>query len=112
MTWAYLTVGIVIGLIGFAALVGRFLPKTHQVSRSLKLNHPPEEVWRIITDFANASTWWPRLKKAERLPDQNGHEVWRETFGRGEVFMLETTEAVAPRRLVRRIADVNRMFSG
>jgi uncharacterized protein YndB with AHSA1/START domain len=112
MIWVYIVLGTAAGLVVLAGVVGSLLPRTHEVARSLRLPQTPEEVWPVISTFTEVPSWWPRLKKVERLPDQNGHEVWRETFGRGEVFTLETVEAVPPCRLVRRIADVNRMFSG
>jgi hypothetical protein len=51
------------------------------------------------------------VDKLERLPDNAGHEVWRQFMGRNS-FTLETTELSPPTRMVRTIADDRAMFSG
>src|SRR5437868_27244 len=83
-----------------------FLPKGHQVARTIALKQSPEAVWQAITDFPNVPSWNTRLAKIEKLDDRNQHEVWKETYKNGYGLTLETTESIPPTRLVRTIADV------
>jgi uncharacterized protein YndB with AHSA1/START domain len=50
--------------------------------------------------------------KVERLADQNGHAVWRETYKDGQSLPLEMVELQPPKRLVARIADPKLPFGG
>src|SRR5207249_645159 len=68
--------------------------------------------WQVIADFPGEPAWHQGVEKVERMPDKNGHEVWRETFAGGYPMQLETVEATAPRRLVRAIADERGPFTG
>jgi hypothetical protein len=113
-------IGIAAGfLLGLLVLVwvglriaGGRLPAEHETSRSLLLNQAPEAIWLVITDFPQMPSWNPLVREIERLPDRRGHPVWRETYRNKDQLTLETTEAVAPRRLVRVIADENFPFRG
>src|ERR1022692_1511920 len=102
MMWILWIVGGLVGLVVVVAGVGMMLPQNHSVSRTLRRKQPPEAVWKTITDYAAMPQWRSELKKIERMPDANGHEVWKEYNSAGEM-PLETIEAVAPRRLVRKI---------
>ncbi len=94
-------------------VIGSRLPATHVIGRSLRLRRDPETVWGAITDFPNVPSWHSHVKKVERLPDENGHEVWHEFYkGVGVPVKLETIECVPPRRLVRSIDDGQQFFRG
>jgi uncharacterized protein YndB with AHSA1/START domain len=69
-------------------------------------------VWQVITDYASVPAWHPYVRKVERLPDKNGHEIWKETYPDNYGLILETTETTAPARLVRTIADEKGPFAG
>ena len=102
MTWILWIVGGFAALIAIVWITGLMLPQSHKVSRTLRLKQPPEAVWKAITDYAAQPQWRSELKKIERMPDNDGHEVWKEYNSAGEM-PLETVEAVAPKRLVRNI---------
>ena len=110
--WTLVSVGIVVGSLLLIAVYGLTLPKSHQVARSITLKQSPEAVWQTITDFAGVTSWNAGVAKIEKMPDQNGHEVWQESYKNGYGLTLETTEATPPTRLVRTIADVGGPFSG
>lgn len=110
--WILIAGGILVGVFVLIALYGLTIPKGHQITRSIALKQPAEVVWQTITDFANVPSWNASVAKMERLPDQNGHEVWRESYKNGYGLTLETTEAIVPTRLVRTIADVGGPFTG
>jgi hypothetical protein len=112
MFWLLVAVGIVIGAISLIILIGSFLPEDHIASRKIALSQPPQTVWQVISDFPNTPKWHSGVKSVERLPDRNGHEVWQEEYQRSMKIPLETVETLAPRRMVRRIADENLPFGG
>ncbi|QQS45045.1 MAG: SRPBCC family protein [Acidobacteriota bacterium] len=93
-------------------LTGYLLPVDHIATRTLTLNQTPANVWQVITDIQGMSSWHAEVTSVRRLPDQNGHEVWAESYGRNMIIPLETIEKDSPRRLVRRIATDQLAFSG
>ena len=111
MTWILGIVGLLVlaGIVVF--VVGSLLPENHVASKTLTLRQPPEAVWQSITDFPNKPKWFSELKSVERLADRNGNEVWQEEMS-GMKIPLETVEAVAPKRLVRRIVADDLGFGG
>ena len=102
MMWILWIVGGLAGLVALIAIIGMMLPQNHTVSRTLRLKQPPEAVWKTITDYGAMPQWRSELKKIERMPDVDGHPVWKEYNSAGEMS-LETIESVPPRRLVRKI---------
>ncbi len=105
----YFFIVLVCVLIG-VLLVGRNLPQGHEVSRTLTTRHPPEEVWRTITNFEGQTAWRKDLKKVERLPDVGGVPVWREDYG-SDVLKLQTFIAPEKMRMLRAVLD-NRIYTG
>jgi hypothetical protein len=105
---------ILVGLIAAAAtvgIVGLLLPRGHTATRSARFSSPPEALRALVTDFPNHPSWQPGLKSVERLPDQNGHAVWREVGSFGPL-PLEVVEADPRRRFRTRIADPGLPFGG
>ena len=112
LVWILAAVGIVVGALLLIAVYGLTLPRSHQVARTIMLKQTPEAVWQAITDFPSVPSWNANVAKIEKLPDKDGHEVWREDYKNGYGLTLETTEATPPTRLVRTIADVGGPFTG
>lgn len=111
MKWVLIVVASLVALVGIAALIGAQLPKGHEARVDLKLPHPPDSVWAVITDFAATPGWFSEVKSSERIADVNGHSAWRENFG-GFTADMETAEAVPPRRLVRVVHAGSAGFRG
>lgn len=105
MKWILIAVAVLVGVVGLVALIGALLPREHTASRSAVIHQPAESVWAVVRDLGGVTTWWPEIKSAERLPDQGGHEAWRQTMGNNYAMPLEVTESDPPRRLVTRIAS-------
>ena len=112
MKWFLWIAGSLAAVVVLIAIIGSLLPKKHNASRTARYHQPPEAVWQAITDFAGAAAWRTDVKSVERMPDQNGHQVWREIDKQGQAIPFETAESIPPRRLVRRIADPNLPFGG
>ena len=102
--------GVLVALVGVVAIVGIPLPSSHVVSRSIVLRQPRDSVWAVVTDFASQPSWRKDVTRVERLSVGADVEIWREDGA--EPLLLQTTESVAPRRLVRTIADPTLPFGG
>lgn len=111
LKWVLLALGIVMFLVAMVVVVGMLVPKSHSASRSVRLPQPPGTVWATLTDFASHPSWRPGLRSMERLPDRDGHAVWRETSRMG-TLTYEIVELDPPRRMVMRIADPSLPFGG
>lgn len=108
-------VGLVAGLVALVVVVvgvGLLLPEKHRVSESARLRVSAEQLWEIIANYGAYPTWRSGVSAVERLPDVNGHPVWKETDSHGGGIPYETVEAVPNKRLVRRIADPKLPFGG
>lgn len=107
--------GLVLLLLGAAALflhfMGRKLPVEHTSFSVITLPNGTEEVWAVIADAARQGEWMKSVTKTEKLPDRNGHTVWKQSQGRNS-FTLEEIVSEPPRRLIREIVDNKGPFSG
>jgi len=102
--------GIVIVLL-VVLVWGSRLPREHEATVRARFRATPEVLWAVITDLEAAPSWRSGLERVERLPPQNGKPVWRETGKQGSITMVWEA-AVAPQRLVSRIADDKLPFGG
>ncbi len=113
--WVVWIIAGIVGLLALAAgvlwLLGSRLPQEHTAARTIMLNRSPEEVWAVVADSPGHRDWVRGITGLERLPDRNGHEVWRQRMGRNS-FVLETTDIEPGTRLVRTIADDHNFFGG
>ena len=105
-------VGGLLVLIVLSVAIGWFLPERHIASRTVRYQQTPEAVWQVITDYAAIPSWWDWSQKVERLPDREGHEVWRETNKFGDTVTMETIESDPPSKLVRKIVGEDLPFGG
>lgn len=112
MKWILIVIVVIVALVAVAFLIGSMLPKGHTATRTLRVNQSPAAVWAVITDAQAMPSWRLNVVKVERLADQNGHPVWRETYKNGDSLPLEMVESVPPTRLVGRIADPKLPFGG
>lgn len=114
MMWLWIVLGVV-GLLVVAALVlhllGKRLPEEHTASAAVTLNQPQQVVWDTIADIAGHKNWVKGLTRLERLPDRDGHPVWKQQMGRNS-FTLVFSEIQPPTRMVGTIADDAQFFSG
>ena len=72
MRWLIGIVVTLIAVIGVVALIGFFLPVSHEASRSADFNAPPDAVWALIADPNSYGGWWSdhtvRTEVVERTP--------------------------------------------
>jgi len=98
-----LFIGMLLVMIGAAAVVGSRLPKTHVASSRIRLRASPEEVWSTITDFACHPDWRPGLSAVEPGPEVAGHPSWFEVCARNIRVQFAMTESDPPRRMATRL---------
>ena len=102
MKWVLIVLGGLVGLIALMALIGAFISRDHRATSTVMLRQPPDSVWKVVRDLGNIPAWWPAMEKAERLPDREGHEVWRQKMSGFDVPII-VLESAPPRRLVTQI---------
>lgn len=98
-----LILGIVACLLTLAALIGARLPKTHVAASRLCIPATVDEVWGVVTDFAEYPKWRPGLKRVDAGPEINGRPSWYEHCGPGVRVQLEFVEFEPKTRLVTRL---------
>lgn len=84
-------------------VIGALLPAHHTATRRIRLRRPCIDVWRCVADIEAQPAWREDVAAVTRLPDRDGHAVWRE-HGR-HALDFETLIEDAPSRLVRRIVS-------
>jgi uncharacterized protein YndB with AHSA1/START domain len=102
MKWVLIVLGGIVGLIALMALIGAFVSRDHRATSTVMLQQPPDRVWKVVRDLGNITAWWPAMEKTERLPDRDGHEVWRQKMSGFDVPII-VLESSPPRRLVTQI---------
>ena len=111
LKWLVVAIVVVIGLFLIVLGIGALVPEKHVASTRVELQTPAKTVWEVLTDFERHPTWRAAVNEIERLPDQNGKPVWRESTDFGPLTYV-VDELSAPTRLVTRIADPDLPFGG
>jgi uncharacterized protein YndB with AHSA1/START domain len=91
--------------------VGALLPSSYEVAESAAYRQSPAAVWAVVSDLAALPAWDPLVHGIERLPDRDGHPVWRERTGDGTVT-YEVVQSLPPRRLVLAVLGSDAPFRG
>ncbi len=102
MKWVLIVVGGVVGLIALMALIGAFVSRDHRATSAISLRQPPDSVWRVVRDISGVALWFPAMEESQRLPDRDGHEVWRQKLSGFDVPII-VLESSPPRKLVTQI---------
>ena len=111
LKWTLIIVAGLIVLVALVAVVGLFLPKGHQASRTVVYDAPPAAVYAAITDFAKFPEWRSGVKRVEMLPADGGTTRFREDGPHGAItYKVERREPDAT--LVTRIDDPSLPFGG
>lgn len=100
---------ILIAAVAVVAAVGAMLPKAHVATRRAHYRRAPQAIWDAIT---GPPDWRPEVGGFEKLPERDGHRVWRELDKHGRAVTFEEMAAEPVRMLEVRIADVNLPYGG
>jgi hypothetical protein len=112
MRWVLIVIGALVAIVVIVALIGLILPRTHRATSRLSLPQPPDTVWAAVRDFSQVASWWPDVKKVERLEDANGKERWRESLSGDLALNLRVEEETPPSRMRSVIEDTGEPFGG
>lgn len=102
MKWVVIVLGGALALVALITLIGAFVPREHRATSAVVLHQPVDSVWKVVRDLGGVPAWWPEIKESVRLPDKDGHEVWRQKMSGWDVPLI-LIESTAPRRLVTQI---------
>ena len=83
MKWIWIGVLGLAAIVALVAIIGSTLPRTHIASRTLRVRRAPQDVWPIVTQLMASSS----------VP-------------------VDVIESDAPRRLVSRVKESEKMFGG
>jgi uncharacterized protein YndB with AHSA1/START domain len=111
MFWVWCLV-IALGLVAMVRWIGSRLPKTHTAASRIRLAVPPNDVWRVITDFRAHPDWRPGLERVELGPDIDGLPSWYEVCARRTRVHFRVVESDPPSRLVTRLVGEGLPLTG
>jgi hypothetical protein len=100
-----IAIGVLVGIVAVAALVGWLLPREHTATRRARFTREPAEVYAAISDFG-ASSW----RTGVRVEVLDGDVIVEHT-DEGPMRM-RVVERVPPTRMVVAIDDPELPFSG
>ncbi|SPF52175.1 conserved exported hypothetical protein [Candidatus Sulfopaludibacter sp. SbA4] len=101
MKWVLLVVGVLVLLVGLAAMVGAILPRGHHATRKARLRVSPEALYAVI---AGPPDWRTGVKSFGVLPDEDGRKRWWEEDTHRQKITFELVEDRPPTRIAVRIA--------
>src|SRR5262245_60403236 len=111
MKWAFIAIGVIVGLVVVVAVIGSLLPRDHVAAMSARIAATPDAVWATLTEPAAFPTWRRDVKKVDVLPPAATGPSWREHSSNGVItYVADVFEP--PKRLVGRIADTHLAFGG
>src|SRR5437762_12989119 len=83
MKWILIVVAVLVVFVSVIAAIGARLPRQHVASRTLRVRRTPQDVWPILIQITAASS----------VP-------------------VDVVEQDAPRRMVTRVKETEKMFGG
>lgn len=111
MTWLWITLGTLLGLVLVVLAIGAMIDRKHVASVGQTYPASPDEVWSAITAFERMPEWRPGVKRVECLEPLGGLRRIREHTGFGPMTYVVDQE-IPSQKLVLRIADENQGFGG
>jgi uncharacterized protein YndB with AHSA1/START domain len=104
------TVGLLVAIVGLAAIIGLLLPRDHVASTTTTINAPPDSVWEALVNVTDYPRWRTDVRSVDVLSTE-GAMRWRE-HTRQDAITFERTSGQRPTRLEIRIADETLPFGG
>ena len=103
--------GVLVGLVVLATLIGLFLPREHTASRTATFAQSPAALFATVRDLTALPAWRSGLKSVELLPAVAGRPAYRENGPHGPVTYVVVEEHAAE-KLILRIADDSLPYGG
>jgi uncharacterized protein YndB with AHSA1/START domain len=111
MTWLWITLGTLLGLVALVLATGAMIDRKHVATVRETYQASPDEIWTAITTFERMPDWRKGLKQVEVLEPLGGLRRIREHTGFGPMTYV-VDEEIPSQKLVLRIADRNQGFGG
>ena len=111
MRWIIFVVAALAAMAFVVIVVGAMLPRTHSVSRTARVEMPPDALYTLLADVAQYRSWRPEVKSLQRLPDKNGMPAWVEEVS-GMKIPMRFERMERPAVLVSRIDTDDLPFKG
>ena len=86
--WIYLVLGGLLIIVGVVFAGGALLPREHVATRASVLNHPVDDVWKVLVDVQATPSWRTGVQSVEPLADEAGHRAWVEKSRQGSIKMI------------------------
>lgn len=110
MKWIWVSVAVIVAIVGAVTLIGLLLPRDHVASTRTLVNASIDSVWNALVDVEDYPRWRPEVRAVAVL-SKEGALRWREQTSDGDIT-FERVEEQQPRRLGARIADETLPFGG
>jgi hypothetical protein len=94
---------LILSMLGLAALAGTRLSKTHVAASCQHFDAPVDDVWQIVTNFADYPNWRPGLARVEAGPLIDGQLSWYEYCAPKIKVQIQFVEWEPKKRLVTRL---------
>lgn len=109
MTYVWIVLGVLVGLIVLVNVIGAMLPVKHTASSSRLLSASPERVWSVLTDVENHPKWRSGLQSV--TVTSKDPLAWTEKNSMGEM-PLKTQVFEPNHKWVARIVAEKLPFGG
>lgn len=103
--------GVILGAIGVAFVVGSALPRDHVARMGIDLGSSREAVWSYVSDVGGAARWRSDLRRVDMKPAPDGILRYVEVSKHREI-PFEVVGREPPLRQVVRVLDDDQPFGG
>jgi uncharacterized protein YndB with AHSA1/START domain len=111
--WLLIAALAVVLILAIAFAAGAVLPARIDVTRSVVINRPPENIWRVLTDYNSLSLWHPQYRGTRIISNPGEKPVrWRALYTDGRTANVTVAEENFPLRYAEKISDIDLPFSG
>ena len=111
MSWPWIVLVVLAVVVCTPLLIGALTEREHTATVVRQYRQKPEEVWAVITRFAEMASWRDGVREVEILEPVDGKLCVREQTKFGPfTYVVELEDP--PHKLVTRIADEDLGFGG
>ena|SRR5690242_10498299 len=105
-----LTVALILAV---AFTIGSTMSAKIEVTRTIVIDRPPENVFWVLGDYANLALWHPQYRSVSVISSPGDKPMrWRATYTDGRTADIVVSEDNPPVRYAEQISDPNLPFSG
>ena len=91
---------------------GFLMPREHEAQTERLIQAPPARVWALVSGMDGMTSWLSGTASVVRMPDENGHAMWKVADRSGGTLVYVTRREEAPTTVVREVRDPAGNFGG